>query len=949
MVFNRRGTEYLWLIAALLVSGLVFFFIVRDGSRAAEEKNAIPESVRISEIMAANDCFPDEDGHFYDWVELQNLTDAVVDLSGWGLSDTTEEIAFFFPEGAEIMPRDYRLVYCDRKAMQENVARFGVSSRGDESVFLFHADGTPADEVAVPPLSEGQSYSLEEDGTWVVTDAPTPALPNTDKARKVLHVWRTVAYTEAEFSELMSANGTTLPDEDGDFSDWIELWNPGEKTCDLTGWFLSDDRTDPMQWEIPSLLLAPGERRVIFCSGKDRAGTELHTNFALDRTGGVVVLASPAGAIALSMTYQAMEKDQVQYLTAAGEEARSFAPTPGYPPTEEGREDFLLTSDRYGDLVINEAVPYNSGTLRDWSGNTYDWIELKNTSSEPLSLAGWTLTNNLLFPDLYRLPAKTLAPGGMLVIFCAGEDGSRDKGHDYAPFRISSQEERLYLFAPDGSLSDRVLVRDVPYGGSIGRLEDGAGFFLFNTPTPEKKNVLGFRHQAPLVTADVPQGIYEDVEALTVALSGHGEIHYTLNGSVPTRRSPVYTGPLTLNKTAVIRAVSLTADECSSDVASFSYIINEHHVLPVASLACDPVQFKKIYQASNRSDMVDADFALFNGEETEFTHGCTLRLHGNTSRYARDQRPMVIEFNSRFGGDLHYDVFGTGEITTYSSLMLRGETVMYVYILRDSVAATVAEMVSDTALALDNRYSVLYVNGQYFGIYPIREDFSRQYVASHTGSTLASCRVVKAPVKTYTAPDLLDIIVDASQSDMTLDANYLRVADQLDMTAMADWLLLEGYFNNHDVGGNIRYVYGDNTGGKWRPTFYDLDISMAGRAPGFSVALYGTDQVNGIFINLMRSPLFRELLKERAVVLLENGLAGNLTLSVIDEFAMLLEPEILRETQRWVGTVDTWDKELSMIRLYFAPSRTELYINEVARILALTEEEKLDAFGQFLW
>ncbi|MCR5274507.1 MAG: lamin tail domain-containing protein [Clostridiales bacterium] len=948
MVFNRRGTEYFWLAAALLVCGAIFFFIVRSGSRAKAEKDAVPESVCISEVMAANDCFPDDDGHYYDWVELHNLTDAAVDLSGWGLSDTMEEIAFFFPEGASIMPGDHMIVYCDRKTLREDIAHFGVSSRGDESVFLFHPDGTTADEVPVPPLSEGQSWSLEEDGRWVITDAPTPALPNTEKARQVLHVWRTVAYTEVVFSEIMSANRITLPDEDGDFSDWIELWNPGKKTCDLTGWFLSDDRTDPLQWEIPSLTLAPGERRVIFCSGKDRAGDELHTNFSLDRDGGVIVLASPEGGIALSMTYQAMEKDQVVYLTAEGAEESSYVPTPGFEPTEAGREAFILESDRTGDLVINEVVPWNSGTVKDWRANTYDWVELKNVSSEPLSLAGWTLSNDVLFPDLYQFPDTTLAPGGMILVFCADPDGTRDNGHEYAPFRIGTREERLYLFAPDGTLSDRVLVRDVPYGGSIGRLDGGTGFYLFNTPTPEKKNVLGFRHQAPLVTADVPQGIYDDVDSITVALSGHGEIHYTLNGSAPTKRSPAYTGPLTLKKTTVVRAISLTADECNSDVASFSYIINEHHVLPVASLVCDPVRFAKIYGASNRSDNLDADFTLFNGDETEFSHGCTVRLHGNTSRYARDQKPLVIEFNGRFGGDLQYDVFGTGEITTYSSLMLRGETVMYAYILRDSVAATVAETVSDTALALDNRYAVLYVNGKYYGVYPIREDYSRQYVASHTGSTLASCRVVKAPVKYYTARDLLEIIVDAATSDMSKEENYLRVAEKLDLPAMADWLLLEGYFNNHDVGGNIRYVYGDNTGGKWRPTFYDLDISMAGRAPGFSVALYGTDQVNSIFLNLMKSPLFRELVKERALVLLRNGLAGDLTLSVINEFAELLEPEIPREAQRWVGSVDTWERELGMIRLYFAPSRTEMYIDEVAKILGMTEEEKELTFGEFL-
>lgn len=77
----------------------------------------------------------------------------------------------------------------------------------------------------------------------------------------------------------------------------------------------------------------------------------------------------------------------------------------------------------------------------------------------------------------------------------------------------------------------------------MGRLEGQAGFFLFDTPTPGKANGEGYRamSQAPLASQE--QGVYEGVDALTVSLEGEGPIYYTLDGSVPTADSEVYTLP----------------------------------------------------------------------------------------------------------------------------------------------------------------------------------------------------------------------------------------------------------------------------------------------------------------------------------------------------------------------------------------------------------------------
>ncbi len=90
------------------------------------------------------------------------------------------------------------------------------------------------------------------------------------------------ARAEVVISEFMAANRTTLRDARGEASDWIELHNRGEAAVELTGWHLTDDPGEPMQWTFPAVTLPPDGFLLVFASG--RAGTpggELHTGFRL--------------------------------------------------------------------------------------------------------------------------------------------------------------------------------------------------------------------------------------------------------------------------------------------------------------------------------------------------------------------------------------------------------------------------------------------------------------------------------------------------------------------------------------------------------------------------------------------------------------------------------------------------------------------------------------------
>src|SRR5262245_20794415 len=83
-----------------------------------------------------------------------------------------------------------------------------------------------------------------------------------------------------QITEFMAVNDRSLPDEDGDFPDWIEIHNSGSTGVNLDGWFLTDSATDLRQWRFPATNLVPNAFMVIFASGKDRRvpGAPLHTN-----------------------------------------------------------------------------------------------------------------------------------------------------------------------------------------------------------------------------------------------------------------------------------------------------------------------------------------------------------------------------------------------------------------------------------------------------------------------------------------------------------------------------------------------------------------------------------------------------------------------------------------------------------------------------------------------
>lgn len=148
--------------------------------------------------------------------------------------------------------------------------------------------------------------------------------------------------TALVINEFMAANSAGLIDENGEYVDWLELYNPGYSPVNLSAWSLTDDIADPQKWPLPDRALGAGEYMVVFASGKNRATSEagpaLHTNFRLNQEGeflGLYNLLDDKWGDVISATYPLQFRD-IAYgrIDQPARLAYLSRPTPGQPNDE---------------------------------------------------------------------------------------------------------------------------------------------------------------------------------------------------------------------------------------------------------------------------------------------------------------------------------------------------------------------------------------------------------------------------------------------------------------------------------------------------------------------------------------------------------------------------------------------------------------------------------------
>ncbi len=763
------------------------------------------------------------------------------------------------------------------------------------------------------------------------TPEPTPYIsPDADKIK---------------ISELMVKNDATLLDSDGEFSDWFELVNTSDSPVSLAGWRVSDGE-DKSGWSFPDVTIDAGGYLLVFASSKESAGTELHASFSLseDET---LYLYAPENYLADSAPNVSTMADHSSVRRADGSFEDCIWPTPGYSNDAEGYELFCAAHTATSPLVINEVMVYNDSYNRQPDGEYYDWVELKNVSEEPIMLAEYYLSDDKDNPMLWRLPERYLDPGALLVVHCSGNSDLSTSDTVHSNFSLNSTSERLYLTsAAQQRVTDYVWLHDIFKDWTVGRMDGQSGFFYLSSPSPWSGN----RGNAYRYISDQPvslgeDGIYNDVTSVSVELEGSGRIFYTTDGSRPDESSAEYTEPITLDKTTVIRAINVQDGAAPSRAITLSYIINENHTLPVLSLSTDsPSTFSGIYYNKRKYYEIPANISYFE-DGSSFNIDCGLKMKGWTS-LENPKKSMGVSFRGCYGDDmLDYDIFGS-DVTEFSSLSIRAGQDYPLAIIRNELFQELCLEMGDNVPTQNSKYCILYLNGSYYGIYCLKEDFSKQYYASHNGVKKDDVTMLKSPVA-LNSEVYQEVFQFCRDNDMSLDENYDHICSVLDIDNVVDWFLIEGYTANSDVNGNMRY-FKLNDGGKWQIAFYDLDWTFNYASNCFTNITDSNRevQVSQLINRLLTNARFREQLLSRYSELVSTTLSNEHVLAKIDELQALLEPEVPRERDQWGSDVDGWHYRLDELRSFITNNDYANYsANKLCSMLGASSEQKMQYFG----
>jgi len=932
----------------------------------------------INEFMASNGgTLPDENGDYSDWIELYNPTDQTISLAGMGLSDDNSALPKWTFPNVRLEAGQFLIVFASGKGTTSSDAvyqhaAFKLSADGG-SLYLTDAAGGVLDEVTYEAQTQDVSMGrVPGSDEWQVSNeadgvGPTPGFSNDTAGRAEFEQSRIAENNGLILTEVMSSNKTTLMDNTGHYSDYIEIFNGGTEAVNLLGYGLSDSEIKTLKWQFPEITIAPGQYLVIFASGIGEAGTDLsvgalHTDFRVSSYQENVLLSNPQGLI-LDQVFVSEVPSDNSYSRVLADGAYgsgweiSTRPTPGYSNDDTGYSQFEQGDQlALGDIIISEVMTSNSSYVQEDDNEYYDWIELYNRGSEAVNLNGYGLTDDTGNPAKWRFGDITIQPGEYMVVLASGLD--EKKKYVHTSYKLSADGEILALFDADGNVLDRCNLSRIPVGASAGRYGDNRALVYFEQPTPGTANGSPSIGAVDMPSASVLGGSYDSAQTVTLSCDTDGaKIYYTTDGTEPTQSSAQYTGAISVSATGLIRARAYKDGWIESSIATATYVIGEQHSLPIVSLVTDPDLLfgteQGIYTNYSQKWEVPASMELIENGQQVFVQDIGLRLFGAYSR-SDTQKSFAIFARGRYGdSSLSYPFFDTQPFDEYKSIVLRaGGNDGKLTKLRDVLAADLVAGELDVEY-MDYRACLVYLNGQYWGVYYMREKVNMHYLAQHYDIQDVSSIDLLVGDGAVLAGDNSDykaLIEFCKNHSLADQQNYDYVASQIDVDNYMDWCIAEIFFSNSDLG-NVKFWRSSETGNKWRWILYDVDwgfykvarkstnlfFNPEGRGAGF---MYSTQ----LSRSMLENDAWREAFLKRFAELLNTRFSASYMTERMNVLAEEISAE--RPADRQVTGQSEGNFNTHMARMQsFVENRSQVVVYELRQFFGLTEQETVDLFG----
>jgi len=259
-------------------------------------------------------------------------------------------------------------------------------------------------------------------------------------------------------NEFMSNNETTIQDEDGDYSDWIELYNKGNDPINLKDFSISDDESEPNKWIFPEIIIAADSFLLIWASNKDLLNiNELHTNFKLKKSGEELLLSNPLGEVIDSIGPISLQADYSYGLLPYGNDQYTIfmAPTPNKANGHSSSINSSHPSGFYSSEIQLALTPTNGNPEIHYTLNGKT-----PTVESPLYISSLPISNNTSSPNNFSAIPTTPSDGpAHLADFIWSEPSNVYKANviRYAGFEDSSRISPIYskTFFIDSTINSR--------------------------------------------------------------------------------------------------------------------------------------------------------------------------------------------------------------------------------------------------------------------------------------------------------------------------------------------------------------------------------------------------------------------------------------------------------------------------------------------------------------
>jgi len=636
-------------------------------------------------------------------------------------------------------------------------------------------------------------------------------------------------------------------------------------------------------------------------------------------------------------------------------------------------------------LKVNEVQYSNRQSYFDSEGDTPDWIELINNGNSAVNLDGYRLSDDPDETDPWRLPDYLLQPDSFFVVFASGKDLYLENEY-HTDFKLKLMREPVILLDQNGNILDKIDIQCVPPEKSLGRWQDTSDNLMIMTPTPGYSNKDASTQEIHFLQDTIEisheSGAYKGPLHINLTNThAQNTIVYTLDGEIPDERSEQWDGDLILedinahknrfakladskyetgdliSKGNILRAVVLSEGCPASQEIVKTYFVNQSgsipYMVPVVSLITEKdnlfddeigiyvagkhINFSKHGKAWERP--VHVEIIDTTGTPILSQHA-GMRIHGAGSRQG-DQKSLRLYAREAYGVNvfepIHFEQKPT--INSFKTLLLRVSKGWSRTLYKDEMCH---QLVQDMALDYcATQTSIVFINGEYWGIYSLRERQDKYYVENNYDINEVELDIIGfkpngIELEEGTIDSYEELMQHLKSFDPKSDHAYSDLNRWFDLDNLIDFYIAQLYFANSDFPQNnfeMWKVRSDTA--KWRFFFYDLDGAMI-RTFTNHLGSFNNDFENlsqypdhtlYIIRRLLENVDFRQKFRAQFIHHLETTFSPDRVLTIIDQYNKLYTPLVSEHIYRWNYPADLikWYHNVNMLKDFAVQRPYTLY------------------------